>query len=413
MYYLLTALLLSAATSADVTATTADGTSLYGSLRVWNGSAVVLSTAEGERTIPADELLSLRWSRDQSPPAEATVTLLDGSILPITSFLSSQGSARVTLKVDDAAAATTVALPLDSVRAVRLQPFDAETRGQWEEIAALKLPSDLLVITQHQGQSLDYVEGILGPVDADSVEVTIDSQPMQVQRSKVAGLVYYRPEPSADQPARCLLTGPSGLRIAAAEVALDGPAVEVKTRAGVELRWPLADVALADFSAGKLVFLSDLEPASWQWTPWLELPEGATLAAAYGAPHRDRSAYGGPLRLWYPDDEPQGISSHHQSFDKGLAVRSRTELVYRLPRGYRRLLALAGIEPETNASGDVTLTIAGDGRELWRGHLAGHKQPQPIDVDVEGVRQLEIVVDYGEKLDTGDWLNLCNARILK
>jgi hypothetical protein len=26
---------------------------------------------------------------------------------------------------------------------------------------------------------------------------------------------------------------------------------------------------------------------------------------------------------------------------------------------------------------------------------------------------LKIVVDYGQNLDTGDWLNLCDARLIK
>jgi len=36
-----------------------------------------------------------------------------------------------------------------------------------------------------------------------------------------------------------------------------------------------------------------------------------------------------------------------------------------------------------------------------------------FELDVAGVNRLKIVVDYGQNLDTGDWLNLCNARIVK
>ena len=37
-----------------------------------------------------------------------------------------------------------------------------------------------------------------------------------------------------------------------------------------------------------------------------------------------------------------------------------------------------------------------------------------IDLDLRGVRRLEILVDYGEdKVGYGDYLNLCNARLMK
>ena len=84
-----------------------------------------------------------------------------------------------------------------------------------------------------------------------------------------------------------------------------------------------------------------------------------------------------------------------------------------MPRGYGRLLAVAGIEPSTAASGNVKLSIYGDNRLLWEHPVAGGDAPLAIDLDVKEVRRLKLVVDYGENLDTGDWLNLCNARIVK
>ena len=45
--------------------------------------------------------------------------------------------------------------------------------------------------------------------------------------------------------------------------------------------------------------------------------------------------------------------------------------------------------------------------------MTGNDAPLPIEVDIAGVKRLKIVVDYGQNLDTGDWLNLCDARIVK
>src|SRR5262249_4436010 len=149
------------------------------------------------------------------------------------------------------------------------------------------------------------------------------------------------------------------------------------------------------------------------WHPLIALPTSAGHAAAIGQPRFDRSGVGGPLSAWYPDGDPSPASGHAESFAKGVALRSRTEITYRLPRGFSRFMAVAGIEPATRSSGDVLLTILGDDRTLLEHAITGHDAPLPIEVDVAGVKQLKIIVDYGKNLDTGDWLNLCNARIVK
>jgi hypothetical protein len=102
-----------------------------------------------------------------------------------------------------------------------------------------------------------------------------------------------------------------------------------------------------------------------------------------------------------------------RTFSKGLALRSRTEIVYRLPAGFQRFIAVAGIDPATTAAGNVRLAILGDDRVLVETEITGDQPPQSLQLDIANVKRLKIVVDYGQNLDTGDWLNLCDARIAK
>jgi hypothetical protein len=142
------------------------------------------------------------------------------------------------------------------------------------------------------------------------------------------------------------------------------------------------------------------------------IPSGAELAAEYGQPRRNQSAYGGPLTLQF-DAQSAAPIDETRSYNKGLALRSHTELVYRVPAGFRRFTTVAGIDPSTSASGNVRLEIEGDGRLLWEDDIAGQEPPRSIELDIAGIKRLKIVVDYGRNLDTGDWLNLCDARIVK
>jgi hypothetical protein len=45
--------------------------------------------------------------------------------------------------------------------------------------------------------------------------------------------------------------------------------------------------------------------------------------------------------------------------------------------------------------------------------ISGQDVPRPIDVNVSGVKELVLTVDFGQQLDVGDYLNLCDARLLR
>ena len=124
------------------------------------------------------------------------------------------------------------------------------------------------------------------------------------------------------------------------------------------------------------------------------------LAKAAG-PRRDAAIEGGPLRLG------------GKSYSKGLAIRSRTRLVYRLPSGFTRFKATAGIDDAVRPGGNIELTLLADGKQLLKTTITGEDDPQPISVDVRGVVRLTILVDFGKDQDVADHLDLAEARLTK
>ncbi len=295
---------------------------------------------------------------------------------------------------------------------MQLRPLDVPLAAQWDEMRRQNLANDVLAVLKKDGKSLDYVEGVMGDISDDKIEFKLEGKTQRVDRAKIAGAIYYRPNRRSHEEPRATIQGRSGLRISAMHLELKDSRLELTTTAGAKLSWPLDDLSLADFSAGKLMYLSDIEPASANWTPLVGLPAAATLAAEYGQPRRDKSAYGGPLALVMKDGESVSTQAATR-FNKGLALRSRTEIIYRLPAGFQRFLALAGIDPLTSADGNVRLTISGDDRKLLDTEIAGDQPPHPIQLEIANIKRLKIVVDYGQNLDSGDWLNLCEARIVK
>ncbi|MDE0939801.1 MAG: NPCBM/NEW2 domain-containing protein, partial [Pirellulales bacterium] len=102
-----------------------------------------------------------------------------------------------------------------------------------------------------------------------------------------------------------------------------------------------------------------------------------------------------------------------ESYTHGLSLQSKSRLIYDLPPESRRFEARAGIDAGSVQIGDVHFEIRGDGRSLYAEDISGRTGPRDVSVVVAGVKKLELIVDYGKNQDTGDRLNLCNARIIK
>jgi hypothetical protein len=144
---------------------------------------------------------------------------------------------------------------------------------------------------------------------------------------------------------------------------------------------------------GRRVYLGSLTPTS------------ANEEGAFGTvwPHRvDHDLDGSPLNL-------RGTRYAH-----GVVAHSKATLTWDLGGAYLRLHALAGITDLVAPEGDCALAISGDGKVLFsRDSIKGTDAALPVDLDVSGVKVLEMRVDYGARYDIGDHLALADAWLLK
>jgi hypothetical protein len=199
----------------------------------------------------------------------------------------------------------------------------------------------------------------------------------------------------------CQVTDITGSQWNVKTVRLVDRRLELVTAAGVAAALPIAHVTKLDFSGGNLVWLSDLEPESLSWQPFIDSQLPAASLVKLFQPRRNRSFSGEPLLLGGTE------------YPRGLALRSRTELVYRLADQFRQFHAVIGIDDRVRDSGNVVVVISGDQRVLFSKPITGHDPPLPVDLDVTGAKRLKILVDFGQELDLGDLLHLCDARLTK
>jgi hypothetical protein len=158
-----------------------------------------------------------------------------------------------------------------------------------------------------------------------------------------------------------------------------------------------------------MTYLSELTPESLSYTPFFPQPAKQPLLEKFGRPVFDRSFEGGPLRFIPAADSDAAPAE----YTRGIALRSQTELVYRLPDAFRRFRTLAFIDARMQSNGNVKLSIFGDEKPLLETEVSGRAAPLEIDLDVEGVRRIKIVVGYGTDSDIADRLDLAEARVTK
>ncbi|MCH9792776.1 MAG: NPCBM/NEW2 domain-containing protein [Planctomycetes bacterium] len=135
-----------------------------------------------------------------------------------------------------------------------------------------------------------------------------------------------------------------------------------------------------------------MEPRNIKYTPFFD-----TVWKYRKDKHRD----GGPLRL------------AGKEYSRGLYIHSKTLLQYRIKNEYRNFRAIMGIDDSVPSIGFVYVEIKGNGRTLYSGNVRSSDRPVELNLDVRGVRDLDILVDFGDNLEICDHLDLCEARLIK
>jgi hypothetical protein len=389
-----------------------DGTTVTGELGKWTSGSVLLTTADGPREFPRSQLLDIRWERDSDAAAAAApnlrLELVDGTALPIESFAAAGRMAQFASPLAD----KSLKLSAERIRRVELQPTSDAIAGLWRQLDERQPAGDVLLVANRDGTKLDYLTGVVGDVTTDNVAFEYDGQQLNIKRPRVAGIQYYHAEPPRLPEPLCTVALVTGASVPVRTLEAADGQLRIVTPAGLRLTMPLNQLARADYSAGKLSYLSDLEPTETKWTPRVAVPAGAALLANYGLPRKNASFAGSALTLsWANDSEASGREI--RTYVKGLAVRSRTEATWRLPPGMNRFTATAGIDPATASEGHVMLEIRADDRVLWEGEIDGTRDPVQIEVELKSAHRLQIRVDYGRNLDFGDCLHLVDARVTK
>ncbi len=361
--------------------------------------AAVLLDRDGETgRLPLLHLSQIRARQPSATGESPTVwiELIDGSQLHATQYQVSDRLATVALT-----SGVQVEIRTRDIAHVRFRNHaDAPAFAEnWRQIVAQRHAGDVIVIRRQE--SLDHLEGVVLDVTADTVAFDFEGDRIDVNRQRLDGLIYYRaidrqlPDPLGQ------VLEVSGSRWNARSLELADGELQLQTVAGVSHAFPAEQLHTLDFSAANTVWLSELEPESVEWTPYVDSRLPPSRVEAWFHPRRDEGLTGRPLMI-------DGIV-----YERGLAMTSRTELVYRLTDDFRTFHAVVGIDDHVRPGGNVDVTITGDDQVLFQETVSGREPAIALEVDITGVRRLRILVDFGQGMDIADHLNLGDARITK
>lgn len=358
---------------------------------------IVVRVAERTEELTWDDLLSLRLVDERSADAAATSApagpaapngllfeLKDGSRFAGEVYASS--NVDFSVRIDalgiaklDASMIAAVHAPFALPSALAL--LDAPSSDEADS-------SDIAVVSRDQKHVI--LRGVVKHVSETGVVFTWNDRDVNLPWSRVAGIRFAR---SAPRQSPVLIETSLGWRIAGRISGETPEGVLVASSAfdNLELTWK--HIARIESRSQRVVILSDLKPAAYELESFFDKKWDFAL---------DRSLSGRAIRLG------------GRTFDRGIAMHSRSDLSFRLDGGFSRFAALAGIADEMNGRGSVDLRVMGDGNLLWRAaNVRGGQPPLPVIVDVTGVQTLTLSVDFGEDLDLSDQAVWAFARLIR
>ena len=174
---------------------------------------------------------------------------------------------------------------------------------------------------------------------------------------------------------------------------------------GAQHKLARANIQTIEFVRTNVVYASDLEGQDIDYEPFLQSDTIGPSLSLLGEPRLDLSFAGSKLSVMQ--------NGKARFFKRGLAMKSRSQMTYRLAKKYQRFQTTVGINPDAAKQGDVELKLLTDGKEAFSRSITKADPPIEIDIPVSDANRLTIIVDYGQNLDIGDQLHLGDARFTK
>lgn len=284
-------------------------------------------------------------------------------------------------------------LPLASLAGVWFNKSDANSKARalFDELMTDRLAGkDVLLI--ERGGELSTIRGGVLTLGPNGGRFMLNRKERAFQLDNIVGIVFATGVGREEVwPATVQLAG--GGEFVGRLLRADTASMTFATSLGAEVTVPLDMLSDVRIRSERVVYLSDLRPTRTNIEGLLHRPSPARF---------DRSVANGPMSIG------------GTPYDRGIGVQAKTELVYTIDGAYDSFVATIGIDDAVRPRGDVVFRVEGDSRVLFdSGSVTGRDDPRQVTLDVTGVHELTLIVDFGAGLDVSDHADWADARLIK
>ncbi len=351
----------------------------------------------GSDTIKAGaaDVVWIRTNRPRRTPDAESIRweLSDGDVL--YGRLVGGNERVVTLRREDLG---TFDLPITRVRAL-ITPAGRSVRdGQAVRVGDGAVPALTRPAAENDEVLLangDRLTGVIERVDPNGIALETDDGPMTigvdvVLSVRLARLGRATTQAGLGEPLRAKLTLADDSILTVTRLQWRGQEVGLELHGGTKLvRRTLGSdhVLRVEVLGGRWRWLSEMRPIVAEHTPLLDVRR----------PHRrDRNVLGGPIRIG------------GRRYERGIGVHSRSRLVWRLDDRCRRFVTGYGLDDAGGPMAHVEVAVLLDGKRVHHAaDVRADGKIRQVSVDLDGAKQLELLVDFGKNghvQDRFDWV---------
>lgn len=240
----------------------------------------------------------------------------------------------------------------------------------------------------------DVLRGFIRAIDADgiSMESGTGSTTAPFRLVVAARMAHAVPLPTPRPYLRLTLRDGAKLTATGLDIGPIGP-IEARLRGGAAVQIDADRVVAVEVIGGRWEWLTDHRPISY---------EQASMLGPGWEYIPGRSVLNAPILV------------AGESYERGIGVHSRSNLVFELGGEYREFVTSFGMDDDSGPLADVTVVILVDGqRRFEKAHVRRGTLFGPIRVDVSHAGRIELIVEYGDNGDMQDRLDWVEPGLIR
>ena len=384
-----------AASAADYQFTLKDGTNVTGVPQNLSAESLTVQSAGESKDLALSDVASIAVPSEAVSKDETRiqVELSDGSILLVKDILLSEGQA--SLDFDG----SHLTIPESQIVSVRFNSDKAKD-DEWSEMVKTETRDDLLIV--EKDGKLRYHRGRIEGITAEKVPFVLDGSTLPVSRLKTFGVRLVRAFAAPTGAEMAVGKTPVGSAWSIASLDVTDGTLSAVSRLGQKIAVGTGanEIRSITFSVEPEFYLSDMKLESWSWSPFVSAPGmPESMLRQFNQPHFNEGIDGADLK------------SGGQTFSKGVCVRSKTDMTFRLSQNFSRLTAQMGIEDSVRPKGSVEVEIFADDQSVFKATISGQDPIKELDVPLTGAKRVRVVVDFGAGASVGDVLIIGSPRL--